>query len=127
MKGLLLLALVAGLGLAATASAHQFVASPSLSIHKASAGGTRVIVFGKVRGGGHPICKKNRRIRLFQARPGADRLLATDQTNAQGEYAFPLHPRRHMKVYTRVGRLHKVSFEHDHLCRAATSRKVRLT
>lgn len=126
MKGLLLLALVAGLGLAATASAHQFVASPSLSIHKASAGGTRVIVFGKVRGGGHAICKKNRRVRLFRVRPGADRLLATDQTS-QNEYAFPLHPRRHMKVYTRIGRIHKISFQHDHLCRAATSRKVRLT
>jgi hypothetical protein len=32
-----------------------------------------------------------------------------------------------MKVYTRIGRIHKISFQHDHLCRAATSRKVRLT
>lgn len=130
MKWLLILAAAAVvLALAATASAHRFVSSPSLSIHKQPTGttspGKKVIVFGKVRSS-RGICREDRLVRLFRVRPGPNRLLATFVTNFFGDYRFARHPRRTQKVYTRIPRLHEVSFGHDHLCRAARSRDLRI-
>jgi hypothetical protein len=128
---LLLLVLVAavGMGVAATVSAHPFVASPSLSIGKVPSGttspGERVVIFGKVHSG-RQLCKEDRVVRLFKVRPGADRLLARDRTDAEGEYGFVRRPGGDQRVYTRIGRLHEVSYGHDHLCRAARSNNLRI-
>jgi hypothetical protein len=127
----LLLAGVAAVGLAfaVTATAHSFVASPSLSIGKVPAGATspgeRIVIFGKIRTG-RPFCKEDRRVRLFRVRPGADRLLATDRSDSEGEYGFALRPRRDQRVYTRIGRLSRMSYGHSHVCRSARSDNQRI-
>jgi hypothetical protein len=116
-----------GLALAAVAAAHVFTASPSLSIGKVPAGvtapGTRIIVFGKIHSG-RALCKANRNVRLFRVRPGADRLLATDVTDREGEYSFALRPRGDRRVYTRISRLFQSSYGHRHVCRADRSRTL---
>jgi hypothetical protein len=116
-----------GLALAAVAAAHVFTSSPSLSIAKVPAGatapGTRIIVYGKIHSG-RALCRANRNVRLFRVRPGADRLLATDVTDREGEYSFVLRPRRDRRVYTRISRLSRSSYLHQHVCRADRSRTL---
>jgi hypothetical protein len=127
----LLLAGVAAVGLAfaVTAAAHTFVASPSLSIGKVPAGATspreRIIIFGKIHSG-RLFCRNNRVVRLFRVRPGPDRLLATDRSDREGEYAFALRPRRDRRVYTRIGRLSFTNYPHSHVCRSARSNNQRI-
>jgi hypothetical protein len=130
VKRLLLMVVAAvGLGLTATASAHDWIASPSLSIGKVPAGATspgqRIVVFGKVNSA-RRFCKVDRRVRLFRVRPGADRLLATDRTDSDGEYGFARRPGGDQRVYTRIGRRHLVNYQHDHLCRSARSDNQRI-
>jgi hypothetical protein len=127
----LLLAGVAAVGLAfvVTAAAHNFVASPSLSIGKVPAGATspgeRIIIFGKVRSG-RLFCRNDRVVRLFRVRRGPDRLLATDRSDREGEYRFGLRPRRDQRVYTRIGRLSRITYQHSHVCRKARSNNQRI-
>jgi hypothetical protein len=130
VKRLLLAGVAAvGLGVAGTAAGHPFTASPSLTISKVPAGATspgeRIVVFGKIRTG-RAFCKNDRRVRLFRVRPGADRLIATDRSDAEGEYGFALRPRRDQRVYTRIGRLERHTYAHDHVCRAARSHNLRI-
>jgi hypothetical protein len=130
VKRLLLLGVAAvGLAFAVTAAAHNFVASPSLSIGKVPAGATsrgeRIVIFGKIHTR-RTFCKDDRRVRLFRVRPGADRLIAIDRSDAEGEYGFALRPRRDKRVYTRIGRLVHTSYGHSHVCRAARSNNKRI-
>lgn len=130
MKRLLLLVVAAvGLVVAATAAAHPFDASPSLSIGKVPAGATspgeQIVIFGKVNTA-RALCREDRRVRLFRVRPGADRLLDSDRTDSEGEYGFTRRPGADQRVYTRIGRLHEISYGHDHLCRAARSDNLRI-
>ena len=128
MKRLLLPIVAAlSLALAAIAGAHVFSAAPSLSIGKVPAGatspGARIIVFGKVHSG-RTFCREDRVVRLFRVRPGADRLLATDLTDREGEYSFQRRPGGDQRVYTRVGSRMETSYGHSHQCAADRSRNL---
>lgn len=113
-----------------TALAHVFEAHPGLAIHRIPAGvvepGERVRVFGRLRTG-RSICRQDRVVRLLMVRPGRDRLLATDRTDAEGEYLFILRPRRNMTVYTVVRRSLETSYGHSHDCRRARSKNLSIS
>ena len=107
-----------------TALAHTFVASTSLTIHKVPVGitnpGATVIVYGKLRSP-RPLCRNDMVVKLMRVRPGADRLLARDRTDREGEYIFVRHPRRDQHVYTRFSGFFQTSYGHSHRCRASRS------
>jgi hypothetical protein len=107
-----------------TALAHNFVASTNLSIHKVPGGvtnrGATVIVYGKL-GSARALCRDNMVVKLMKVRPGADRLLARDRTDSEGEYIFVRNPRRDQHVYTRFSGFFQTSYGHSHRCQASRS------
>lgn len=128
MIGQMIRLLAAGLVLAAvsvpSAAAHVFESQPRLTIRRDPTGtvspGDRVLVFGRVRSG-RDICKVGRRVVLFEKIAGPDRRIGTDETDAEGEYRFVLHPRRDFTVYVRVPRFFESSYGHSHECLRARS------
>ena len=123
---LLLVVLIAS-ALAATASAHVFSATPSLTIHKSPTGttasGAKILVYGRIVSR-RSFCKSNRVVRLFRVRPGPDRFLGTDITDSEGEYVFFRHPRRDQTVYTRIRARFFSTYGHTHSCARARSRNL---
>ena len=83
--------------LASSASAHNFVANTSLTIHKSPTGDTHpghdVVIFGKLRSG-HHSCEVHKVVRLMKKRPGPDKLLGRDRTDTEGDYSFLRNPTR---------------------------------
>jgi hypothetical protein len=107
-----------------TALAHNFVANTSLSIHKVPGGvtnrGATIIVYGKL-GSARAFCRDNMVVKLMKVRPGADKLLAKDRTDGEGEYIFVRNPRRDQRVYTRFSGFLQTSYGHSHRCRHSRS------
>jgi hypothetical protein len=110
-----------------TALAHTFVASTTLSIHKVPGGvtapGATVIVYGKLRSA-RPLCRSDMVVKLMRVRPGADKLLARDRTDSEGEYIFVRHPLRDQHVYTRFSGFLQTSYGHSHRCLPSRSVNV---
>jgi hypothetical protein len=102
-----------------TAVAHTVVAGTSLTIHKAPRGptnaGAKIVIFGRLRSA-RPACRSNKLVKLFRVRPGADRLLARDRTDLEGDYRFVRHPRRDQTVYTRFSGTLNSTYPHSHRC-----------
>jgi hypothetical protein len=111
------------------AQAHTFVAATSLNARDVPAGvvaaGSRVMVIGRIRSA-RSACETGKRVTLFERRPGADRVIATDRTDGDGEFSFVLRPRRDLVVYARFGGSLATSYGHRHLCRADSSANVRV-
>lgn len=127
--GLLLVTLLfGGFGLVGVARAHNFEDSPRVTRHRTPSGtvssGDRVVVFGRVKAAPHKVCKVDREVTLFRVRPGADKRLATDTTDAEGEYRFVGHPRVDQTVYVRLPRFFESSYGHSHECDRARSRNL---
>jgi hypothetical protein len=112
-----------------TALAHTFVASTNLSINKVPGGvtnrGATVIVYGKLKSS-HALCRNNMIVKLMKVRPGADKLLAKDRTDEEGEYIFVRNPRRDARVYTRFPGFLDTSYPHSHRCQGSRSSSVRI-
>ena len=112
-----------------TALAHTFVASTNLSINKVPGGvtnrGATVIVYGKLKSS-HALCRNNMVVKLMKVRPGADKLLAKDRTDEEGEYIFVRNPRRDARVYTRFPGFLQESYGHSHRCQGSRSSSVRI-
>lgn len=126
--GLLLVTLLfGGFGLVGIAWAHVFEDSPRVRIDRTPSGtvdsGDRVVVFGRVKAP-HKICKVDRVVTLLRVRPGADKRLATDTTDAEGEYRFIGHPRVDQTVYVKLPRFFETSYGHSHECNGARSRNL---
>jgi hypothetical protein len=113
------IAVVLGLALTAGAVAHNFSASPVLRIAKVPRGatdpGARVVIFGRILSS-RSFCKSNRIVSLYRVRPGPDRLMGRDRTDAEGEYRFVRRPIRDHVVYTRIARRFHSSYGHRHVC-----------
>jgi hypothetical protein len=112
----------------AIAAAHVVDAQTSLSINRVPARvidpGTRVVIFGRLRSSAGETCIRRKVIRLMLVRSGPDRLLATDVTDAEGEYRFVRRPRSDQRVYTRFAGSFESSYEHAHACRSDNSRAI---
>jgi len=129
--GLLLgTALFVGFSLVGVAWAHTFHDSPSITIDRSPSGtvspGDRVVVFGHVKAP-HKLCKTGREVSLFRVQPGADRRLATDTTDAEGEYRFVRHPKGDQTVYVRLPHLLETSYGHSHECDKARSSNLSIS
>jgi hypothetical protein len=119
---LLLLALVP-----ATSQAHVANIGTSLGIGKAPSGATnpgqKVIIFGRLKAA-EQDCKEGQTVRLFRRRPGPDRQIGKDVTDADGEYGFVKRPGRDRRVYTRFEGAVETSYGHSHTCLASRSRNL---
>lgn len=125
----LLVAIVSGLLLtsvfAGFASADVWEKSTSLSIDKSPSGqtapGDRVLISGRLR---PHACEAGKKIRLMEVAEGPNKLLQTDTTDANGEYAFRLHPFGDKKVYVKFRGSVETSYGHSHTCLKSTSDRV---
>jgi phosphate-selective porin len=111
-----------------SAGAHVSTAGTSLTVKKAPGPpvdrGDKVIVFGKLKSG-DATCRTGKTVTLFRKKPGRDRNMGTDLTDAEGEYRFKLRPRRTMKLYTRFNGTVTTSYGHSHTCQASQSKTIR--
>lgn len=115
--------------LASSAGAHVSTAPTTLTIKKAPQQpvdpGDKVIVFGKLKSP-DASCRPGKEIDLFRKKPGTDRLLATDRTDAEGEYRFRVRPNRTIKVYTRFDGSVDSTYGHSHTCTGDRSRTIKI-
>ena len=106
------------------AVAHTFAADTTLSIAKVPGGatqaGARVLVFGKLHSA-RPTCRADKVVKLMRVRPGPDKVIARDRTDAEGEYLFVRNPARDQTVYTRFSGTLNTSYGHSHRCRSDRS------
>jgi hypothetical protein len=82
--------------------------------------GQRVIVFGKV-GAVDAVCKSLVSVQLMRRVPGADRVLQSDVTDAEGEYYFLRRPRGDQRVYVRFAGFQDITPGHSHTCGGSVS------
>jgi hypothetical protein len=119
---LLLLALVP-----ATSQAHVANIATSLGIGKAPSGaseaGKKVVIFGRLKAS-EQDCKEGQTVRLFRRRPGPDKQIGKDVTDADGEYGFVKRPGRDQRVYTKFNGAVETSYGHSHTCAASKSRAL---
>jgi hypothetical protein len=108
-----------------TAVAHTVVSETTLTIRKAPRGATnpggKVIIFGRLKSA-RPACRSNKVVRLMKVRPGADKVLAVDRTDLEGDYRFVRHPGGDVTVYTRFSGTVRTSYGHFHRCLGDRSR-----
>jgi hypothetical protein len=83
--------------------------------------GERVIVFGRV-GAIDAVCNSLVSVELMRMVPGADRVLESDVTDAEGEYYFLRRPRGDQRVYVRFAGFMDVTAGHIHTCGGSVSR-----
>jgi hypothetical protein len=111
--------------LVGTAGGHTFVSDTSLSRGKVPRGATdpgdRVIIFGRLKSP-RPVCRSSKLVRLMRVRPGPDKVLARDWTDAEGDYRFVRHPSRDQTVYTRFSGTFFSNYGHSHRCLGSRSR-----
>lgn len=112
-----------------SAAAHVSTAPTSLTIKKVPGPpidrGDRVLVFGKLKSP-DSNCRGGQTVHLFKKKPGADRRLGTDQTDAEGEYRFRLRPNRTLKLYTRFQGSVDTSYGHSHTCEPSKSKNKKV-
>jgi hypothetical protein len=122
MGTLLLLALVP-----ATSQAHVASIGTSLGLGKVPSGpsepGKKVIIFGRLKAA-EQDCKQAQTVRLYRRRPGPDKQIGTDVTDAEGEYRFVKRPGTDRRVYTRFFGAVESSYGHSHTCLASRSRNL---
>ena len=121
MVGIFLLATVA----IGTAVAHTVVSETTLTIRKAPGGATnpggKVIIYGRLKSG-RSACRSDKAVRLMKVRPGADKVVAVDRTDLEGNYGFVRHPGRDVTLYTRFMGTFNTSYGHTHKCLKDRSR-----
>ena len=129
MKSILLFLVAATCLFAAPASAHVFDEQTSLTIRQSPARtagpGSRVVISGRLVSG-RPGCRAGKVIRLFLSRRGADRLLARDLTDADGDYRFVRRPASTQRVYVVFSQTLASSYGHSHRCRGSRSATARI-
>jgi hypothetical protein len=115
--------------LATGAQADAFSVATSVTARDVPAGvvapGTRVVVAGRISSA-RSACEGGKLVKLFVRRPGADRVVATDRTDRDGEFSFALRPNADLVVYARFGGSHVSSYGHRHLCRGDSSAALRI-
>lgn len=128
MKKALIILVAVGAAFPTLAAAHVIDAQTQVSISRAPTGsvrpGTRVVIFGRLRSAAGATCIRRKVIRLMLVRPGPDRLLATDLTDAEGEYRFVRRPRSDQRVYARFAGTFASSYGHAHACHSDNSRRL---
>jgi hypothetical protein len=121
---LFLLALAPG-----TTQAHVATIATRVGINEVPAGavspGQRVVIYGRLRSA-EQDCREGHTIRLLRRRLGPDEVVATDVTDAEGEYRFIRRPGVTQVVYARFNGAIVTSYGHSHTCSASKSRGVRL-
>ena len=114
---------------AAGADAHVFESTTTLGVAKtpsrAVERGARVVVHGRLRSS-RGACRAGKLVRLFLQRPGADRLVASDRTDGDGEYGIVVRPAADMTVYARFGGSSDSAYGHSHVCAGDSSSRLRI-
>ena len=115
--------------LAGVATAHTFVASTSLTIHKVPSGkvakGTTMVVYGKLKSD-HKVCREDQLIKLMKVRQGEDKVKAKDRTDTEGEYFFTFNAKKDQKLYTKFSKVVETSYGHSHTCKGSTSKTIKI-
>jgi hypothetical protein len=115
--------------LAEVAVAHTFVAGTSLTINKVPGGsvnkGTTVVIYGKLKSS-HAFCREDQVVRLMKVRPGSDKLLHKDRTDAEGEYLFVRTAKKDQKLYTKFKKVTETSYGHSHTCKGSRSKTIKI-
>lgn len=110
--------------LAPPAAAHDTSYATSSSFGLTSSGGEAAL--GTVSSP-QADCVSNRKVKLFQARPGRDRLVGVDRRtgvpsgSGEGYWVIPTDLRDGRRYYAVVVRKDVGSGSHDHVCRAHRS------
>ena len=111
------------------AVAHVFSADTSIRARMVPSGtvtkGERVLVFGRLRSG-QAVCRQGKTVQLMRRRPGADTVLRSDTTDAEGEYRFRIKARKDMTVYVAFRGSVESSYGHSHTCRGSSSRGLQV-
>lgn len=125
----ILAALVVSAVTAAAAQAHVFQANTKVSIGKSPSGvvdpGDRVVVHGQVNSA-RQACESGKLVQVLERRPGADRVLASDRTDGDGEYRVSIRPREDLVVYASFDGSTQRSYGHSHRCNGDDSRQLRI-
>jgi hypothetical protein len=112
-----------------TAGAHTLTADSFFSLRKAPPGvvesGKAVAVFGKLKSSA-PECFVGQTVFLMRRQKGPNKKLASDQTDAEGEYLMQRRPRRNQKWYVKYQGYVLVDLAHSHTCLGSKSRAVRI-
>jgi hypothetical protein len=110
-------------------AAHNVTIGTKVSKSKLPRGalrpGQRVIVFGRV-GAIDAVCKSLVSVELMRKVPGADRVLQSDVTDAEGEYYFLRRPRGDQRVYVRFAGFQDIVADHSHTCGGSVSSEFML-
>jgi hypothetical protein len=69
-------------------------------------------------------CERNRKVKLYKQRRGADRLLGNDETNHRGRWVIAVEPLKSGAYYAKVKRREEGTAGTIYVCRRDTSRTV---
>jgi hypothetical protein len=116
--GLLLGALVVVALLAPPALAHRFRANTKITIDY---DGTNF--FGTVTSKKEPSCEAGRTVTVIRRQPGADLVVGSDTTDAQGNWLVPA-PGAQGNYYAVVDERSEGGYGHSHVCKGARSRTL---
>ena len=113
-------------GLAAVATAHTVRFDSTVTIHKHKNGADPDSLTGRVNSD-RARCERDRTIEIYQEADGADVLIATTTTDAEGNWEFVFADAApagtyYAKATRKVLRLNE---DHRHVCRADLSNTVR--
>ena len=132
MRRLLALAAVSSLLVstvfAGSSSAHVEKFDTTLRIDKSPNGqvgpGDKVLVFGKLK---PSKCRLGQEVTVYEAGPGSDSALGSDNLDGDGEYSVAIHPDSSLRVYAKVGSAVIVSnYQHTHKCKGDRSEKIKI-
>ena len=123
VSGLLVSTLFVG-----SSSAHVRKIDTTLTIKSSPNGpvdpGDKVLVFGKIKPN---KCRLGQSVTVYEAGPGSDPALGSDNLDGDGEYSVTLHPNSTLRVYAKVGSAVIVSdYEHTHKCKGDRSPKIKI-
>jgi hypothetical protein len=114
---------------AATAAAHDFDAHPAVTASASPSGvvrpAARVLVFGKVTSK-ERSCIQDQTVTLYEKRRTGIVELATDTTDAEGEYKIVFRPKRSKLYFVRFAGSSESSYGHSHLCHSDNSPKFKV-
>ncbi|HEV8663386.1 MAG TPA: hypothetical protein VGT06_09655 [Candidatus Methylomirabilis sp.] len=119
-------ALLATLGGSVPASAHEFEASRTITIHRRPRGvvdpGTRVRFFGRIISDRHS-CENFELVELIRVGRG---VVARDISDSEGNYSMRKRVFRTGRYFSRVITTISGRHPHRHVCLAAQSRTIRV-
>ncbi len=111
------------------ASAHNVVATTSLSRFKVPKGATerreKVVIFGMLKGP-DPVCYANQTVLLYRREVTGPRLVDRAITDAGGQYSFVRRPGQDQVLYIQYEGFTEVVPGHIHTCVPSVSKDLEL-